>query len=367
MIPFVDLSRGYQQYREEIDAAIQGVLNKSWFILGDELRAFEEEFTAFLGQGYGVGVGSGTEALHLALVAAGVGYGDEVITVSLTAVPTVSAISFAGAIPRFAEVNPATFTMEPASIEPLITPRTKAIVPVHLYGQPVDMEPVLEVARHYHLKVIEDACQAHGALYKGQKVGTLGDFGAFSFYPTKNLGAYGDGGFVFTKDPAAAERLQLLRNYGQTSRYVHKTKGFNSRLDEIQAAILRVKLRHLDQANSERRRWASLYHNLLADTDVIQPAEVNNNYHVYHLYVIRSPRRDALMKFLSDRGIETLVHYPIPVHLQQAYQELGVRRGTLPETERAAQEILSLPLYPEIQEEEISTVAQTIKEFFDSP
>jgi len=367
MIPFVDLSRGYQQYREEIDAAIQGVLNKSWFILGDELRAFEEEFTAFLGQGYGVGVGSGTEALHLALVAAGVGYGDEVITVSLTAVPTVSAISFAGAIPRFAEVNPATLTMEPASIEPLITPRTKAIVPVHLYGQPVDMEPVLEVARHYHLKVIEDACQAHGALYKGQKVGTLGDFGAFSFYPTKNLGAYGDGGFVFTKDPAAAERLQLLRNYGQTSRYVHKTKGFNSRLDEIQAAILRVKLRHLDQANSERRRWASLYHNLLADTDVIQPAEVNNNYHVYHLYVIRSPRRDALMKFLSDRGIETLVHYPIPVHLQQAYQELGVRRGTLPETERAAQEILSLPLYPEIQEEEISTVAQTIKEFFDSP
>ncbi|HEX2923062.1 MAG TPA: DegT/DnrJ/EryC1/StrS family aminotransferase [Chloroflexota bacterium] len=356
-----DLKPQHGEMRAEILAALERVLDDGWFVLGKQGEGFEREFADFCGVAHCVGVGSGTEAIHLALLACGVGPGDDVVTVALTAVPTASAITFAGARPVFVDVDPRTFTMDPSKLEDAITPRTKAILPVHLYGQTADMDPILEVASRRGIPVIEDACQGHGAEYRGRRAGSLATMGAFSFYPTKNLGACGDGGAVTTNDAKLADRLRLLRNYGQRKRYYHESKGFNSRLDEVQAAILRAKLRHLNAWNETRRRKAALYGSLLKG--VVCPVEAEYARHVYHQYVIRTAHRDELMSYLADQGIGTLIHYPVPVHLQDAYRDLGLSRGTLPITERCAGEILSLPFYPELPDAQIAEVAEAINRF----
>ena len=360
-IEFNDLRPQHQDLRAEIDAALGQVLDDGWFVLGKQGEAFEREFANYCGVAHCLGVGSGTEAIHLALLACGVQLDDDVVTSSLTAVPTASAISFAGARPVFVDVDPRTFTMDPSKLEAAITPRTKAILPVHLYGQVADMDPIVEIGRRHGIPVIEDACQAHGAEYRGHRTGSLATMGTFSFYPTKNLGACGDAGAVTTDDPGLADRLRLLRNYGQRKRYYHESKGFNSRLDEMQAAILRVKLHHLNQWNEIRRSKASLYDSLLKG--VVTPWQADYARHIYHLYVIRSRQRDKLQSYLADQGIGTLIHYPVPVHLQEAYADLGLRTGSLPATEECAREILSLPLYPELPDEQIAQVAEAINRF----
>ena len=364
-IPFGDLKRQYLTIKEEIDEAISNVLNRGWFILGEELLAFEEEFASYCNVDYGIGVGSGTEALHLSLVACGVEPGDEVITVPNTAVPTVSAISCAGAIPAFVDIDPNTYTMDPNKLEDYLkkrftTKKAKAVIPVHLYGYPADMDPILEIARRYGLKVIEDACQAHGAEYKNQKVGSLGDAGCFSFYPSKNLGAYGDGGMIVTNDSDLAKRISMLRNYGQENRYHHKIKGFNSRLDEIQAAILRIKLRHLDRWNKRRRQIAKIYDQGTAHSEIKKPIEMDNSQHVYHLYVIRTKNREEIQKNLLEKGIETIIHYPVPIHLQEAYKDLKLKESTFPQAELHAKESVSLPVYPELSDSEVQHICDVI-------
>ncbi len=363
-VPFLDLSRQYLAMKNEIDAAIARVFDRAWFILGVEGEAFEREFANYLGAKHGVGVGSGTEALHLALLACGVEPGDEVITVPNTAVPTISAISFANAVPKLVDIDPNTFTMDVRQVEAAITSRTKVLMPVHLYGQTADMKPLLDIARKHNLRLVEDACQAHGATYGEQRAGTLGDAGCFSFYPSKNLGAYGDGGFVCANDPEIDQRLRLLRNYGQTKRYYHATKGFNSRLDEMQAAALRAKLVYLDNWNASRWELAKKFDRLLQDLPITLPKVAAWGNHVFHLYVIRTPRRDQLCSFLAERGIQTIIHYPVPVHLQEAYRDLNIPAGSLPEAENAAREIVSLPFYPEMREEEIESIAANIREFY---
>lgn len=352
----------YLSYKSEIDAAISRVLDKGWYILGEEVKAFEEELANYIGVSYGVGVGSGTEAVHLALAACGIGPGDEVITVSHTAVATVSAIELSGATAVFVDVEPKYYTLDPERIELAITSRTKAIIPVHIYGQPVDMDPILEIANKYNLRVIEDCAQAHGAIYKGRCVGSLSDTGCFSFYPTKNLGAIGDGGMVVTNSTELAEKAKLLREYGWAERHVSHFAGWNTRLDEIQAAILRVKLKHLDEDNSKRVRLAQEYNRELSSTSLILPKQREKATHVYHLYVIRSKRRNELLSFLKEKNIGTLIHYPVPVHLQPAYAHLVVN-VKLQETEQISKEIISLPMYPELKESEITTVTSAIKEF----
>ena len=314
------------------------MLNSSWFILGKNVAAFEKEFAAYLGAKYAIGVSSGTEAIHLTLRACGIQSGDEVITVANTAVPTVCGITSAGVKPVFVDIDPETYNMDPGQIENIISPRTKAILPVHLYGQSADMDPILQIAKKHNLKVIEDACQAHGAEYKGKKAGTLGDAGCFSFYPSKNLGAYGDGGMVVTNNKDIADKLYLLRNYGQKDRYHHYLKGFNSRLDEIQAAVLRVKLKYLDGWNDKRRKLTRLYNSLLRDI-VDTPIEKDFAKHIYHLYVIRTKNRDPLQKYLKEKEIGTNIHYPIPIHEQEAYKDLGYKKREFPITENYAQEI----------------------------
>ncbi len=358
-VPANDLRPQYATIRAEIDAAIAAVLERGWYVLGPEVEAFEAEFAAYCGAAHGVGVGSGTEALHLALLACGVGPGDEVITVAHTAVPTINAISLTGARPVFVDVDPRTYTMDPAAAAAAITPRTRVLLPVHLYGHPADMAPLRDLARRHGLRLLEDAAQAHGTAYRGARTGTLGDLAAFSFYPTKNLGAYGDGGMVVTDDAALAEQVRLLRNYGQTDRYHHQIEGLNSRLDELQAAVLRVKLRHLDAWTAARRERAARYTATLRRAQA--PTEAPWAHHVYHLYVVRVPRRDAVQRALAQAGIGTLIHYPLPAHLQPAYAYLGLGRGSLPTTERLADEILSLPLYPELPLEQVDEVAQTLE------
>lgn len=355
---FNDLRPQYAAIREEIDAAVRRVLERGWFILGPEVEAFEAEFAAYCGARYAVGVGSGTEALHLALWACGVGPGDEVVTVAHTAVPTINAISLTGARPVFVDVDPVTYTMDPAAAAAAITPRTRALLPVHLYGHPADMAPLQALAQRHGLWLIEDAAQAHGAEYRGTRVGRLGHLAAFSFYPTKNLGAYGDGGMVVTDDAALAERLRLLRNYGQTDRYHHQVEGLNSRLDELQAAVLRVKLRHLEAWTAARRERAARYAAGLPG--VRTPTEAPGARHVYHLYPVHVPQRAQVQERLAAAGIGTLVHYPIPAHLQPAYAHLGVPRGALPVTERLADEELSLPMYAELPLEQVDYVAATL-------
>jgi dTDP-4-amino-4,6-dideoxygalactose transaminase len=354
----------YISHQAEIDQAIARVLEKGRYILGEEAAAFEREFADYIGVRYGVGVGSGTEALHLALRACGVGPGDEVITVAHTAVATVAAIELCGAIPVMVDIAPRSFTLDPTKLEAAITPVTRAIIPVHLYGQSADLEPILSIARKRQVRVIEDCAQSHGATYHGRRTGAWGDMACFSFYPTKNLGAIGDGGFVATDDPHLAENARLLREYGWRERYVSDVAGWNTRLDELQAAILRVKLRTLDADNAQRRRLAAMYDEWLATRPVILPVEMPYGQHVYHLYVVRAERRDALQVFLKERGIGSLIHFPVPIHLQPAYRGRLGDVGSLPETERAAREVLSLPMFPELTEAEVRQVANAVCDFF---
>lgn len=366
MIPFFDLSRQYAILREELDAAIHRVLEKGRFILGPEVEAFESEFAAYLGVGHAIGVGSGTEAIELALRACGIGPGDEVITVSFTAVATVAAIELVGARPVLVDIEPCTYTMDPARVKEATSAQTKAILPVHIYGQPANLTPLLSLARQLDLFLIEDCAQAHGAEYEGQKVGTVGDLGCFSFYPTKNLGAFGDAGMVVTNDPTLAERVRLLRQYGWHDRYVSSLKGMNSRLDELQAAVLRVKLRYMDAWNARRSQLGSLYEEMLTGNLVRTPVSGVCGQRVYHLYVIECDQRDALQNYLSEQGIATLIHYPVPVHLQPAYVDLGYELGSLLVTEALCQRILSLPFYPELTQDEVKSVAAAIRDFSSS-
>jgi dTDP-4-amino-4,6-dideoxygalactose transaminase len=353
----------YQAHKAEIDVAILRVLDKGWYILGEETKTFEAEFAAYIGVAHGIGVGSGTEALHIALAACGIGPGDEVITVSHTAVATVAAIELAGATPVLVDIEPDYFTLDPDKLEAAISPRTKAIIPVHLYGQPADLKPILEITRRHGVRVIEDCAQAHGAIYRGRRVGSWGDIACFSFYPTKNLGALGDGGMVVTNDSTLAERARLLREYGWASRYVSRVAGWNSRLDELQAAALRVKLRYLDADNAARARLAAEYEDDLADTALDTSKCRADATHVFHLYVVRSRERNELQTFLQARGVGALIHYPVPVHLQPAYQGRLQGGDKLPETERAAREVLSLPMFPELGESEVQMVIATIQAF----
>ncbi|HSB05279.1 MAG TPA: DegT/DnrJ/EryC1/StrS family aminotransferase [Thermodesulfobacteriota bacterium] len=373
MVPFNDLKRQYQGIEEEILAATKGVFEKGRYILGEEVSAFEEEFARYCGVRHGVGVGSGTEALYLSLKAAGIGEGDEVITPANSFISTALAISFTGAKPLFVDIDYQTYTMDPNALELLLErrvvkeggQRVKAILPVHLYGHPAEMSSILEIANRYDLLVIEDACQAHGAKYGGKKAGSFGALGCFSFYPTKNLGGYGDGGIVVTNHKKYYEKLRLLRCYGEKRKYEHHLKGGNSRLDELQAAILRVKLKYLDQWNEERRKKAALYSEKLTSAGVVCPVERKAARHVYHLYVIRTRKRDSIRDFLKKRGIDTLVHYPIPLHRQKVYKELGYRKGDLPLTEQYSRKILSLPFFPGIKESEMDEVVHGVQSFMD--
>ena len=362
-IRVVDLGAQYRSIRGEIDAAIAGVLERGIFILGEEVERFEAEFAQACGTSHAVGVASGTDALRLALSACGIGPGDEVITVSHTAVATVAAIEQTGAKPVLVDIDPARYTLDPEKAASALSARTRAVVPVHLYGCPADLEPILEFARRRNLFVIEDCSQAHGALYRSRKVGTWSQIAAYSFYPTKNLGAYGDAGAIITDDPQLARQVKLLRQYGWEERSVSSLSGTNSRLDDLQAAVLRVKLGHLEKWNAKRRRLAGLYSTLLASTGLSLPIQPDDVTHVYHQYVIRHPRRDVLRQFLLERGIETGVHYPVPIHLQPAYQSLGLQAGDLPETERAAREVISLPIHPGLSEGDIERVARSLREF----
>jgi len=362
-IPLVDLKAQYKTIKEEVDEAIQRVIDSSSFIMGEEVRLFEQEFAQYIGAKHAVGVGSGTDALHLALLAVGVGPGDEVITVSHTFIATGGAVTQCGAKPVFVDIDPRTYNIDVTRVERAITSRTKALLPVHLYGQPADMDPLLDLAERYHLPVIEDAAQAHGAEYKGQKTGTFGKAACFSFYPAKNLGAYGDAGMVVTNDDQVAQKVRLWRDHGRESKYVHLVEGFGKRLDTIQAAVLRVKLRRLPAWNAQRRQNALLYTQLLGGTGVVCPYEPEYARSVYHQYVIRVREREKMQVRLKEDGISTGVHYPLPLHLQPAYARLGYQPGALPATEKAAEEVLSLPMYPELTPEQIEFIASRVKAY----
>jgi dTDP-4-amino-4,6-dideoxygalactose transaminase len=356
----VDLKAQYRSIKPEIDAAIQHILDTGQFVLGDEVAAFEREFAAYSGGEHGVAVNSGTSALHLALLAAGVGPGDEVITVPNTFVATVAAIRYTGARAVLVDIDPATYTMDPARVESAITARTKVILPVHLYGQPADMDPIVEIARRRNLTVVEDAAQAHGARYKGRPVGSLGDLACFSFYPGKNLGAYGEGGMVVTSSEAHARTIRMLRDWGQDRKYHHVLAGYNYRMEGMQGAILRVKLRHLEHWTEARRAHAARYRELLGGTRLGLPAEAAWARHVYHVYAVRVSDREAVMKSLAEQGIQTGIHYPVPVHLQPAYADDAYTEGSFPLAEKAAAEVLSLPMYPELTEDHVQLVARAL-------
>lgn len=359
-VPFLDLKAQYRSIKPEIDAAIAGVLDTGQFVLGDEVAAFEREFAACSGASQGIALNSGTSALHLALLAAGVGPGDEVITVPNTFVATVAAIKYTGARPVLVDIDPARYTMDPARIEAAITPRTKVILPVHLYGQSADMDPILELARRRGLVVIGDAAQAHLALDKGRPVGGLGEMVCYSFYPGKNLGAYGEGGMVLTSNPEYARTIRMLRDWGQDRKYHHLLAGYNYRMEGMQGAILRVKLRHLEKWTEARRSHAARYGRLLADTGLGLPVEAPAARHVYHVYAVRTDRREELIARLGARGIQTGIHYPIPVHLQPAYADLGAGAGAFPLAEKAANQVLSLPMFPEMTEEHLQLVSDAL-------
>jgi dTDP-4-amino-4,6-dideoxygalactose transaminase len=346
--------------RAEINSAIEGVLDRADFILGQDVSKLEEEFAAYCGAKYAIGVDSGLSALELSLRAFGIGEGDEVIVPAHTFTATAAAVTFAGAKPVFIDANPETMCIDVDKIESAITPHTKAILPVHLYGLPADMDKILAIAEKHNLVVVEDACQAHGAVYKGKRTGALGHIAGFSFYPTKNLGGCGDGGIITTNDADAVDMIKAMRNCGQRSKNVHELAPFNHRLDNLQAAILRVKLRYLDQWIDSRRSLAASYNKLLANSPVVTPVEPTDCKHVYHLYVIRSENRDALQSYLKERGIGTAIHYPKPVHLQPFYSNGLDRRGQFPVAEKTCDEILSLPLYPEMTEEQVEVVASEI-------
>lgn len=362
-VPFVDLVAQYESIAADLDQAALGVLRRADAILGKEVELFEGEFADYCDAPHAVAVDSGTSALELALRAFGVGPGDEVITVANSFIATALAVSYTGARPVLVDADPSTSTIDVSQVERAITDRTRAIMPVHLYGHPADMDPLLEIARRHSLVVIEDACQAHGARYKGRRVGTLGDAAAFSFYPAKNLGACGDGGIVVTTHKRAVQMLRMLRNYGQAAKYHHLLKGFNRRLDTMQAAILRVKLRHLDRWNQARREHAALYSRLLQTTGLALPVEARYAESVYHLYPVRTKDRDRLRAWLGDQGIDTGIHYPVPIHLQLAYRDLGHGPGSFPVAEAQALETVSLPMYPELVEMSIRQVADAVATF----
>jgi len=361
-IPLVDLKDQYQGIREEVLSEISQVLDGMQLFLGKNVQAIESGFADYCNTEFAIGVGSGTDALHIALMANGVGPGDEVITVSHTFIATTEAIILAGAKPVFVDIDPQTYNMDPAQVEQKITKKTKAILPVHIYGQPADMDPILQIAKEHNLKVIEDSCQAHGSYYKGRRTGSLGDAGCFSFYFTKNLGAYGEAGIITTSDPEVAEKCRMIRDHGQNQKYHHLYMGINGRLDEIQAAVLKVKLRYLDEWTESRRRLAQAYNAGLPD-ELIKPQEMDWAKHVYHLYVVRTPDRDDLRDWLVDRGIGAAMHYPIPVHLQEAWKNYGGENYSLPVTEKITKEIVSLPIYPELTNEGIEYVCDTIREY----
>ncbi len=365
-IPLVDLKAQYNSIKPEIDAAIQRVVQSGQFVLGPEVKAFEDEIATYCGTRYAVGVASGTDALHLALLACGVEAGDEVITTPFTFIATAESVVKCGARPVFADIDPKTYNIDPSQIEPKITSKTRAILPVHLYGQPAAMEPILEMARKHNLKVIEDCAQALGAEYKGKKVGSFGDAGCLSFFPSKVLGAYGDGGMVVTNDASIAEAVRMLRVHGSKATYQHVMHGFNSRLDALQAAVLRVKLRHLDRWNDLRRAKAALYNELLSQIDGIEPPHIDKNCRSscnYYTIRLKDSRlnRNELRKHLESKGIQTAVYYPVSLHLQEVYRDLGYEPGDFPQSEQAQEQVLTLPMYPELSEEQVKLVVKTVK------
>ncbi len=361
---FIDLQAQYRTIGEEVEREALSVLRSGRYVLGPAVEAFEAEFADYCGVPHAVAVNSGTSALHLALLAAGIGPGDEVVTVPTTFVATVAAITYTGARPVLVDVDPLTLTMDPERLEAALTPRTRAVIPVHLYGQPADMDPIIETARSRGIAVIEDACQAHGARYRGQRAGGLGDFGCFSFYPGKNLGACGEGGAVVTRDAAAAETIRMLRDWGQRRKYEHVLRGFNYRMDNLQGAVLRVKLRHLDRWNDARRAIAERYDVAFADTPAEPVTRAAYAESVYHLYVIRHEARDALQAHLESHGIQTGLHYPYPVHLLDAYRDLGYANDAFPVAEQAARAVLSLPIYAEMPAAHVEAVIDAVRGFF---
>ena len=360
-IPMVDLKIQYDAIKDEINSAVLGVMQSAQFVLGPHGRALEEEVAAYHGVKHAVAVASGTDALHLALRAAGVKPGDEVITSPFTFIATAEAISYVGAVPVFVDIDSVSFNIDAAKVEAAITDRTRAIIPVHLYGQPADMDELMAIAKKHKLRVIEDCAQSFGAEYRGRKTGAIGDFGCFSFFPSKNLGGYGDGGMVITDDGDLAGRCFSLRNHGSRTRYYHDEIGFNSRLDEIQAAILRVKLKHIDTYNEKRNRNALLYNEALSGSGIMTPSERPGTRHVFHQYTIKVANRDAVKKRLDDGMVtSSMIYYPVPLHLQTAYNDLGGKSGSLQEAEQAAHEVLSLPMYPELSEAQIGQVAEAV-------
>jgi dTDP-4-amino-4,6-dideoxygalactose transaminase len=362
-VPFLDLKLHHAPLRGEFIGAIQEVIDAAAFAGGPFVAQFEAEFAAYCDCLYAIGVGSGTEALWSTLLALGIGSGDEVITVPNTFIATAEAITYCGAKPVFVDVDECTYTMDPAALEKSITPRTKAIIPVHLFGQPADMDPILRVAREQGLYVVEDACQAHGAEYKGRKVGSLGEAGCFSFYPGKNLGAFGEAGAVVTNDTKLQEKIRILRDHGQIRKYHHIMVGWNCRMDGIQAAVLRIKLRHLERANQLRRSHAAHYDRALDGiAEIVTPVQMVGARHVYHIYAIRVQDREEVIRFLAETGIECGVHYPVPIHLQEAYRNIGYRLGAFPIAERCAREFVSLPIFPELSPAEVEMIAAGVKE-----
>ena len=358
------LKKQYENIKDEIKMPMEKVMSSGGFIMGEDVKLFEQEFADYCGVKHGVGVNSGTDALFLASLACGIGKGDEVIVMPYTYIATTLAISMTGARPVFVDIDEKTYNIDVSKIKKAITKKTKAILPVHLYGHPVDIDHLMEIAKKHDLKVIEDCAQAHGALYKNKKIGSFGDAACFSFYPTKNLGAFGDGGMVVTDSEEIKERVLLLRDYGRKGRYEHVEKGYNSRLDTLQAAILRVKLKYLDKWDENRRKNAHLYTKLFKENniDLVLPYEADYAKHVYHLYPVRVKNRKEVMEKLAEKGIRTLIHYPIPIHLQEAYKDLGHKKGDFPVSEKCCEEILSLPMYPELSEEEIKYVVASFKE-----
>ncbi len=360
-VPFVDLKAQYEAIKEEIASEMQAVIDRTAFVSGPFVQDFEQRFAEYCGSQYAIAVGSGTAALWCALIAAGIGPGDEVITSTSTFIATAEAISFCGATPRFVDIDERTYTLAPEQLEAAINERTRAIIPVHLFGQMADMGPIMEIAKRHGLVVIEDACQAHGAEYRGQRAGSIADAGCFSFYPGKNLGAYGEGGAVVTDNPDIAERIRVFRDHGQSKKYYHGIVGWNTRMHGLQGAVLGVKLKYIDQWNEQRRQHAQQYGTLLGPVDgIVTPVEADYAKHVYHVYAIRVQERDSLLTTLGDKGISCGIHYPIPVHLQEAYSELGHQNGDFPVAEACASSFLSLPMFPELTEEQIAYVTQEV-------
>lgn len=359
-IPLVDLKAQYETIKDEINQAVREVLESQYFILGPKVQELEEKIADYCNVKYGIGVASGSDALLLALTAIGVGYGDEVITTPFTFFATAGSVSRLGAKPVFVDIDPRTYNLDPQLIEEKITDKTKAIIPVHLYGQCADMDPILEIAAEHDLCIIEDAAQAIGAKYKGREAASMGDLGCLSFFPTKNLGGYGDGGMILTNDEELAEKLKILRAHGSKPKYYHSVVGCNSRLDAIQAAILLAKLKHLDKWNECRRQNAQIYDSLFADMDVVTPHTEDFNYHIYNQYVIRVADRDELKAFLKEEGVGAEIYYPVPLHLQECYSELGYRPGSMPASEEASKQVLALPVYPELARKQQEQVVELI-------